>query len=206
MADRADFIHYTAPAKRAGLPTLLLLHGTGGDERSLLPVARTVLPDAAILSPRGRVLENGMPRFFRRLAEGVFDLPDLHARTHELAAFVAAAAIQYGFDPERLIAIGYSNGANIAGSLLLHYPTLLAGAVLLRAMVPFEPDQPPDLHGRRVLITAGQFDPLIPAANSHRLADLLKSAGAEVTLEILPSDHGLTQTDLTLTRDWLADA
>ncbi len=204
MADSLDFIHYTTPAKRTGLPTLLLLHGTGGDERSLLPLARTVLPDAAILSPRGRVLENGMPRFFRRLAEGVFDVPDLHARTHELAKFVEAATTQYDLDPGRLIAVGYSNGANIAGSLLLHYPKLLAGAVLLRAMVPFEPEQPPDLRGRRVLITAGQFDPLIPVAQSRRLADLLKSAGAEVTLEILPSDHGLTQTDLTLTRDWLA--
>ena len=145
-----------------------------------------------------------MPRFFRRLAEGVFDLPDLHARTHELAAFVEAAAVQYSLDAGRLIAVGYSNGANIAGSLLLHYPKLLAGAVLLRAMVPFEPDQPPDLHGRRVLICEGQFDPLVSAAHGRRLADLLESAGAAVTLHILPSDHGLTNADLTLTRDWLA--
>src|SRR6185437_16169035 len=206
MTAELDFISYAQPPREAGQPILLLLHGTGGNERSLLPLAEALAPGAGILAPRGKVLENGMPRFFRRLAEGVFDLPDLHARTHELAAFVETATTHYGFDPGRLIAVGYSNGANIAGSLLLHYPKLLAGAVLLRAMVPFEPDQPPDLHGRRVLITAGKFDPLIPAANSRRLADLLKSAGAEVTLQILPSDHGLTQTDLTLTRDWLADA
>ncbi|MGH2387413.1 MAG: alpha/beta hydrolase [Chloroflexota bacterium] len=201
-----DFIHYTAPARRPGLPTLLLLHGTGGDERSLLPLAANVLPDAAILSPRGKVLEHGMPRFFRRLAEGVFDLPDLHARTDELAAFIEAATAHYNLAGERLIAMGYSNGANMAGSLLLQYPTLLAGAVLLRPMVPFEPDQPPDLHGRRVLIVAGQFDSMVPAAQSQRLADLLMACGAEVNHHILPADHGLTNADLTFTREWLAGA
>jgi phospholipase/carboxylesterase len=201
-----DFIHHVVPARRAGLPTLLLLHGTGGDERSLLSLAEMILPDAAILSPRGKVLEHGMPRFFRRLAEGVFDLPDLHARTDELAAFVEAATAHYDLAGERLIAVGYSNGANMAGSLLLQHPTLLAGAALLRAMVPFEPTQPPDLHGRRVLIAAGQFDSMVPAAQSQRLADLLKVYGAEVDFHTLPADHGLTNADLTLARAWLASA
>src|ERR671920_1283811 len=143
----AGFVHRFDPAKEPGAPTLLLLHGTGGDENDLLPLGRMLDERAALLSPRGKVLENGMPRFFRRLAMGVFDQEDLVNRTHELAEFVTASASEYGFDPGRVFAVGFSNGANIAASLLLLHPSLLAGAVLLRPMVPFEPDTPPGLSG-----------------------------------------------------------
>src|SRR5262245_10680023 len=149
-----------APLGAAGR-TLLLLHGTGGNENDLLPVGRAVAPDSALLSPRGRVLEHGMPRFFRRLAEGVFDHEDLVARTHELADFVAESAKHYGFDEKRVVAVGFSNGANIAGAMMLLRPETLAGAILLRPMVPFEPESPPDLRGRRVLVAAGKADPIV---------------------------------------------
>src|SRR5687767_12070839 len=142
-----SFVHQFLPAKAEGAPTLLLLHGTGGDEHDLLDLGRALNPRAALLSPRGQVLENGMPRFFRRLAEGVFDLDDLRQRTHNLAAFVAHASEAYQFDPQRVIAVGYSNGANIAASALLLHPQVLAGAVLFHAMVPLVPKELPDLRG-----------------------------------------------------------
>src|SRR5262249_25501268 len=146
VTTKTDFIHRFEPAPPGGTDaTLLLLHGTGGNENDLLPVGRAVAPHSALLSPRGRVLAHGMPRFFRRLAEGAFDHEDLVARTHELADFVAEAAKRYGFDAKRVIAAGFSNGANIAGSLMLLRPETLAGAILLRPMVPFEPKTPPDL-------------------------------------------------------------
>jgi len=203
MTNNLDFVYYARPPREPGLPTLLLLHGTGGNERSLLPLADAVAPGAGILSPRGKVLEHGMPRFFRRLSEGVFDLPDLHARTQELAAFVEAEMAATSLDATNLIALGYSNGANIAGSLLLAYPALLRGAILFRPMAPFEPDQLPNLGGRRVLITAGEYDRMVPFAQARHLADLLRSAGAEVTDHLLPADHGLTDVDLSLAREWL---
>src|SRR4026209_2924110 len=134
MTSGPDFIHDCVPGSSSR--TLLLLHGTGGNERDLIPLGRELDPNASLLSPRGKILENGMPRFFRRLAEGVFDLEDLKARTHELADFVLAAAREYGFDAGRVFAAGYSNGANIAASSLLLRPGMLAGAVLLRPMVP----------------------------------------------------------------------
>jgi predicted esterase len=199
------FIHEFIPAQAGGPPvTLLLLHGTGGDERDLLGLGRMLAPGAALLSPRGKVLEHGMPRFFRRLAEGVFDLDDLRARTHELADFVADAAARYGFDPRRVIAIGFSNGANIAASLLLLHPETLAGAILFRAMVPFAPDTSPDLTHVPVLIAAGTNDPIVPTAQSERLAAILKSAGAPVTLHWEPAGHGLTQGDLLAAQQWLS--
>src|SRR5215207_5564250 len=139
------FVHQFVPAQADGAPTLLLLHGTGGNEHDLLDLGRALYPRAALLSPRGQVRENGMPRFFRRLAEGVFDLDDLRRRTADLAAFIAAASAAYGFDPRRVIAVGYSNGANIAASLLLLYPAALAGAVLFHAMVPLVPEELPSL-------------------------------------------------------------
>ena len=207
-APSLDFVHQFVPAAPPGAAhgglTLLLLHGTGGDEHDLLPVGRAVAPGAALLSPRGRVLEGSAPRFFRRLAEGVFDVPDLVARTHELAGFVAAAATGYGFDPARVVALGFSNGANIAASTLLLHPGLLAGAVLLRAMVPFEPDAPVRLPGTPVYLGAGRFDPIIPAANSARLAALLDDSGARTTLEWQPTGHQLAPTELDRVRQWLA--
>jgi len=186
-----------------GDPTLLLLHGTGGNEHDLIPLARDLAPGAAILSPRGQVLENGQPRFFRRLAAGVFDEADLVARTHELADFVAASAQTYGFARDKVIAVGFSNGANIAASLLLLRPDALAGAVLLRPMLPLTPATLPDLTGQRALILSGQHDPLIPSGSTERLAALLREAGAEVSYQAVPAGHGLTQADLDHARRWL---
>lgn len=196
--------HRWVPGSAPGAPVLLLLHGTGGDEDDLIPLARMVAPGAALLSPRGNVAEQGAARFFRRLAEGVFDLEDLAARTRELGEFVLAAEERYGFDRNRLYAMGFSNGANIAASLMLSRPEVLAGAVLLRAMVPFEPSAPVELGGRPVLIGAGRLDPLVPASVTERLADLLRDAGADVTLEWQQAGHQLVQGDLSGIADWLA--
>ena len=197
-------VHRWVAGTAPGSGTLLLLHGTGGDETDLLPLAQLVAPGAAVLSVRGNVLELGAPRFFRRLAEGVFDLNDLHRRTAELADFVEAAAGRYGFSPARLYALGFSNGANIAASLLLTRPALLAGGVLIRAMVPFEPEAAPSLAGRAVLLSQGRADPLIPTAGAERLADLLRSAGAGVEVAWQAASHGLVQGDVTAASRWLA--
>jgi phospholipase/carboxylesterase/glyoxalase family protein len=163
-----------------------------------------LVPGAALLSPRGKVLEHGMPRFFRRLAEGVFDLEDLRVRTHELADFVADAATRYGFDPRRVIAVGFSNGANIAASMLLLRPETLAAAVLFRPMVPFAPELPPDLTDVPVFIAAGTNDPIVPHEQSERLAALLQAASAPVTLRWEPASHGLTQDDVLAAQQWFA--
>ena len=200
-----SFAHRFVPAEGPDAPTLLLLHGTGGDENDLLPLGRMLDEQAALLSPRGKVLENGMPRFFRRLAMGVFDQEDLVNRTHELAEFVTASASEYGFDPGRVFAGGFSNGANIAASLLLLHPDLLAGAVLLRAMAPFEPEMSPDLSGTPVYLAAGRSDQMVPPENTERLAELLKAAGAEVTLDWQPGGHGIGRTEIEAARSWLKD-
>jgi phospholipase/carboxylesterase len=199
----AAFVHRFVPATTPEAGTILALHGTGGNEDDLIPLASAMAPGAAILSPRGQVLERGMPRFFRRLAEGVFDLDDLHARTAGLAAFVADAARQFHFDPARVFAMGYSNGANIAASLLLSNPDVLAGAVLLRAMVPFEPDTVKPLGPRPVLLSAGRRDPIVPQASTTRLADLLRSAGADVTLWWEETGHGLARAEIDRAGQWL---
>lgn len=191
-------------AGRQELPTLLLLHGTGGDENDLLPLGQALLPGAALLSPRGAVLERGQPRFFRRLAEGVFDLEDLRVRTGELATFVRDAAARYAFDPRRVVAVGFSNGANIAASLLLADTGALSGAVLLRPMVPFEPNARPRLAGIPVLMSAGRSDPIVPPALVERLAELLREGGAGVELLWQPGGHGLTQGDVDAAASFLA--
>jgi phospholipase/carboxylesterase/glyoxalase family protein len=201
----SDHIHRFMPPASPGAPTILALHGTGGDENDLIPLARMVSGEAAILSPRGHVLENGMPRFFKRLAEGVFDLDDLKARTSDLAEFVAAAASQYEFDPARVVALGYSNGANIAASLLLSRPGVLAAAILLRAMVPFEPERLPVLQGTSVLLSAGRQDPMIPQASTSRLAALLKQAGADVTLSWYDAGHGLVPREMEQATRWFGE-
>src|SRR5262245_30347193 len=204
MKNSADlgFVHRFEPAAKPGLRPLLLLHGTGGDENDLLSLGQRLLPGAALLSPRGKVLENGMPRFFRRLAEGVFDLEDLAARTAELADFVAKARDAYAL-PEP-IALGCSNGANIAASLLLTRPEALAGAVLLRATLPLEPKALPPLAGTPVLLLSGAVDPFAPAQKRDQLARLLRDAGADLTHEILPGGHGLTPDHLVIAGRWLA--
>ena len=204
MVEEAGFVHRFDPAEEPGAPTLLLLHGTGGDENDLLPLGRMLDERAALLSPRGKVLENGMPRFFRRLSMGVFDEEDLVNRTHELASFVEEAASEYGLDPNLLFAVGFSNGANIAASLLLLHPDLLAGAVLLRAMTPFELETLPDLSGTPVYLAAGRSDQMIPAESTERLAELLREAGAEVTLDWQPGGHGIGRAEVEAARDWLA--
>src|SRR5881227_3283155 len=175
-----DFIHEFVPGSSSR--TLLLLHGTGGNERDLIPLGRELDPNASLLSPRGKILENGMPRFFRRLAEGVFDLEDLKIRTNELADFVAAAAQHYGFSSDKVVAVGYSNGANIAASVLLLRPEVLSAAILFRAMVPLIPETEPDLDSVRVWIGAGSNDPIVPASETKELAELLRGAGANVTI------------------------
>lgn len=205
MSDDLGFVHRWVPGEAGtALPTLLLLHGTGGNESDLLSLGSLLWPGVSVLSPRGNVSENGAARFFRRLAEGVFDIDDLIARTHELADFVGAASGQYGFDAGNVIAVGYSNGANIASSMLLLRPGTLAAAVLLRPMVPLEPDNPPDLTGMPVYLGAGQLDPIVPIDNVTRLAELLKGYGADVSLTWQPTGHGLTREDVQSAKDWLA--
>jgi predicted esterase len=193
---------FRAPASLAA-PTLLLLHGTGGTEHDLIPLAANIAPSAGILSPRGNVLEGSMPRFFRRLAEGVFDLEDLRFRTHELAAFVRAAAATYGFDATRIVAVGFSNGANIAASLLLLTPGVLSGAILFRAMVPIVPDPLPSLTDTLILMSNGRGDPLISGVQADALADLFRRCGADVTLEWQPGGHNLTKRDVELAARFL---
>ena len=201
MTPQPDFIHEFVPGSLER--TLLLLHGTGGNERDLIPLGREVDPDASLLSPRGKVLENGMPRFFRRLAEGVFDLEDLRNRTHELADFVVAAAQHYKIDIKQTVAVGYSNGANIAASMLLLRPEILTAAVLFRAMVPLTPEVQPDLSGVHVWIGAGAFDPIVPASETKQLGELLRAAGAEVTTRFADGGHELTANDVDAAREWL---
>ena len=205
MAEESlGFVHRFVPTEASDAPTLLLLHGTGGDEKDLLPVGRMLDEQAALLSPRGKVLEHGMPRFFRRLAEGVFDHEDLVNRTHELARFVERAVDEYDINQRRLFAAGFSNGANIAASLLLLHPGLLAGAVLLRAMAPFEPETPPDLSGTPVYLAAGRSDQMVPPESTELLAQLLQEAGADVTLDWQPGGHGIGRAEVEAARDWLA--
>jgi predicted esterase len=203
---KADsFVHIFEPPSQPGGPILLLLHGTGSNEQDLLSLAEILAPDAGVLSPRGKVLERGMPRFFRRLAEGVFDVEDLKFRTGELADFLTSAAAQYRFDLRQLIAVGFSNGANIAASLLLLRPDVLTAGILFRAMVPLVPDPLPRLATTRVLLSNGRMDPLVAPEEPERLANLFRDAGADVTLVWQPAGHELTQGDVTAARQWLAD-
>lgn len=171
----------------------------------MIPLGRDLDPGAALLSPRGKVLENGMPRFFRRLAEGVFDEEDVVRRAGELADFVTAAATQYEFDPKRVIAVGYSNGANIAAAVLLLRPEVLAGAVLFRAMVPLVPPFLPKLAHARVLLSSGKQDPIVPVENAERLAAMLREAGADVTSHFEPAGHSLGPGDIEAAREWFAN-
>ncbi len=201
MRPQPDFIHefVSGTSER----TLLLLHGTGGNEHDLIPLGCELDPAAALLSPRGKVLENGMPRFFRRLAEGVFDLEDLKKRTHELADFVVAETQHRKFAADQIVAVGYSNGANIAASMLLLRPEILRAAILFRAMVPLVPNNLPDLSSVRVWIGAGNQDPIVPTSEAQRLVKLLRSARADVTIRFLNAGHGLINNEIEIAREWL---
>jgi phospholipase/carboxylesterase len=198
----STFIHRFVPGADESRP-LLLLHGTGGDENDLIPLGQAIAPGAALLSPRGKVLEHGMPRFFHRLAEGVFDEDDVRRQADELANFVDAARQRYGLAEP--IALGYSNGANIAAALLLQRPDTLFGAILLRAMLPLNPTPRPDLSGKPVLIVSGAQDPVASANSAARLVQVLREAGAAVDLRLLSTGHGLSNEDIELAREWLTE-
>lgn len=202
-SSKLGFIHRFVPS-RGSLVTLLLLHGTGGDENNLLPLGSNLLPEAALLSPRGRVIENGMARFFRRSAEGVFDQNDLRLQTNDLAKFVTEAAKTYSFDPSKVVAVGYSNGANIAASILLLHPYVLTGAILFRPMgIPLEVKEVPDLTGTRILIESGTSDPLIQRELPENLAALLKKGNADVTLRWHLAGHPLEDEEIIVAKEWL---
>ena len=206
MNNGLDFIHRfisaNSKAKKSSL-TLLLLHGTGGTEHDLIPLGNELTPDASILSVRGKVLENGMPRFFRRLEEGVFDLEDLKMRTDELADFILKSSSIYDFDLKRLIAVGYSNGANIGASLLLRRPEVLAGAILFRAMVPFIPDVLPDLSKKFIILLEGMRDPIVSRQEAESLLKIFNKAHSNVTIKWQGSGHNLTQEDIESAKKWL---
>jgi phospholipase/carboxylesterase len=196
-------LHRFEPGASPDSPTLLLLHGTGGDENDLLGLGRSLAPQANLLSPRGPVSENGMPRFFRRFAEGIFDEQDIIFRAKQMADFLASAAKQYKFDATKIIALGYSNGANIAAAMLLLQPESLTGAILLRPMVPLVPQTLPDLTGKQILIVAGTADPMGSPKQINQLASMFQTSGATVQREDLPTSHGLTQDDLQIAHNWL---
>jgi phospholipase/carboxylesterase len=201
MTETLSYIHRFEKGADPAASALLLLHGTGGDENDLIPLGRMIAPDAALLSPRGKVLENGMPRFFRRLADGVFDEDDVRQRAGEVADFVAEARARYGIATP--IALGYSNGANTAAAMLLLRPEVLAGAILLRATVPLSQTSPVDLTGKPVLIVSGASDPLMTPERAAQLAALLHGYGAVVDHRTMPSGHELSQADVNLAKRWL---
>jgi len=198
------FTHVHIPPTSDDARTMLLLHGTGGNERDLLELGSSVAPGARLLGVRGQVLESGMPRFFRRLAEGVFDDADIVVRAADLATFVATASEEYGFDSEQVVAVGYSNGANIAAAVMLLHPGTFRAAVLLRSMVPLVPAALPNLAGTEVLMSQGQSDPIVPRPAAERLAELLRNSGADVTLHWEDVGHGLSSADVDVAREWLA--
>ena len=202
MAPELAYVHRFEPGVDPSRPPLLLLHGTGGDESDLLPLGREIAPGAALLSPRGNVLEGQMPRFFRRFREGLFDEDDVRRRAGELASFIAEARRAYGL--AQPFALGYSNGANLAAAVLLLHPKTLAGAILLRAMAPLAEPPKPDLSGMSVLILSGLSDPIAPRSTAEKLAVALAAAGARVERDELPAGHGLTQADVTRAKAFYA--
>lgn len=199
-----DFVHRFIAGQRPGAVPLLLLHGTGGNEDDLLSLGQALAPGSPLLSPRGQVLEEGMPRFFRRYAEGIFDVEDIKFRAGELARFISQARTHYQLGDAPPIAVGFSNGANIAAALLLLHPGILSGGLLLRPMVPLVPEPLPQLSQVRVLIAAGRRDPIVRPDQSQALADLLTQAGADVTLHWTPGGHNLTREDLEVGERWMA--
>jgi predicted esterase len=205
MTEDLGFIHRFLPAEdSANGETLVVLHGTGGDENDLIGIGQAIAPGAAILSPRGNVLENGAPRFFRRLAEGVFDPKEVRSRAEELARFIRAAVITYRLDPTRVFALGYSNGANVASTVMFVEPGILQRAILFRPMLVYEPTERKDLSGFAVFVSAGRMDPIVPTASVERLVKLLELAHAEVTLKWQLDGHNLVPSEVSEAADWLA--
>jgi phospholipase/carboxylesterase len=204
MTDDLGFVHRFLPSETAGSrDTLLVLHGTGGDENDLISLGQSLAPGAAILSPRGNVLENGAPRFFKRLAEGVFDPREVRSRAEELARFIHSATSRYALDPKRIFALGYSNGANVASTVMFIEPELLKGAILFRPMVVFEPTKPVDLSASSVFISAGRMDPIVPVQSVERLVELFESARAKVTLKWQMVGHNLVASEVGDAATWL---
>jgi phospholipase/carboxylesterase len=205
VTDDLGFIHRFVPAEdRTSAETLVVLHGTGGDENDLIGIGQAIAPAAAILSPRGNVLENGAPRFFKRLGEGVFDPKEVRSRAEELANFIRAAISKYKLNPERIFAMGYSNGANIASTVMLIDPGLFRGAILFRPMLVIETDGRSDLSGRGLFISAGQLDPIVPVKSVVRLVELFEASHAEVTLKWQQAGHNLLPSEVREAANWLA--
>jgi phospholipase/carboxylesterase/glyoxalase family protein len=199
------FIHRFIPASDSNADAaLLLLHGTGGNEEDLIPLGRKLFPGAALLSPRGKVLENGMPRFFRRLAEGIFDIEDLRRRAEELAGFIVAAREHYALQNQEMVAVGYSNGANIAAAVIFLGRAPVSKAILFRPMVPLRPEPLPDLTGMPIFMGAGRQDQIIPRENTLELAEIFRASGAEVTLKWHDGGHELGIDDVEEARRWLS--
>lgn len=204
MTEDLGFIHRFIPAEDVSAETLLVLHGTGGNENDLVGIGQAIAPGAAILSPRGNVLENGAPRFFRRLSEGVFDPKEVRSRGEELARFIRAAIVTYRLDPSRVFALGYSNGANIASTVMLIEPGVIQGSILFRPMVVYEPPEKNDISGSSVFISAGRMDPIVPTASVEKLAEMFRSANADVTLKWQLAAHNLVPSEVREAADWLA--
>lgn len=186
--------------------TLLLLHGTGGDETDLIPLAQNFGDGYNILSLRGNVSEHGMPRFFKRLGMGIFDEEDLHFRTDEMIEFIKELSEKEKFNANKIIAIGYSNGANIAGSAIIKYPGIFSGAILYRPMPPFKTiNENGSKSSTKVFLSSGQTDPTVSLAVITEYLEKLKSMVSEVEYHVIPAGHHLTQQDVTLSAQWLSE-
>lgn len=203
-SERPNFMHRLVPGEREAHPPLLLLHGTGGDEDYMIPLGRVLSKGATLLSPRGKVVDKGKARFFRRLADGASDMEDLKLRSHELADFVELASVRYGLEPGKLFVVGVSNGADVAANLLLLRPGLLRGAILFRPMALLKLEVLPDLSGITVLVSAGLADRNVPKEQAKRLADILEKAGAEVCFRWRQTGHDLTLAEIKDAREWLS--
>jgi predicted esterase len=203
VTDDLGFIHRFVPGEESA-DTLLVLHGTGGNENDLIGIGQAIAPGAAILSPRGNVLEHGAPRFFKRLAEGVFDPKEVRSRAEELARFIRAASITYRLDPSRIFAFGYSNGANIASTVMLVEPGTIQGSILFRPMVVYKPPDKADLSGSSIFISAGRLDSIVPTDSVEQLAEMFRSGNADVTLKWQISGHNLVPSEVREAAEWFA--
>lgn len=204
MSDDLGFIHRFIPAEDQSAGTLLVLHGTGGNENDLVGIGQAIAPGAAILSPRGNVLENGAPRFFRRFAEGIFDPKEVRSRGEELARFIRAAVVTYRLEPSRIFALGYSNGANIASTVMLIEPGIIQGSILFRPMLVYEPAEKKDLSGSSVFISAGRMDPIVPTTSVEQLAEMFQLANADVTFKWQLASHSLVPSEVREASEWFA--